>query len=36
MNEIKHNFFVDNYADPVGENGIPRKHLIVLAMNLKN
>ncbi len=34
--EIKHNFFVDNYKEPIFENRIQYKHMVMLKMNLKN
>lgn len=34
MTAIKHNFFLDNYPDPVFENGIQCKHMIMLTKQL--
>lgn len=31
---IKYNFFVDNYAEPIFENGIQCKHMIMLSKTL--
>lgn len=35
IQEIKHNFFLDNYPEPMEENGIPVKHMIMLKQCLK-
>ena len=32
---IKHNFFLDNYPEPIFENGIQCKHMIMLTKQLK-
>jgi N-acetylglutamate synthase-like GNAT family acetyltransferase len=32
---IKHRFFIDNYPEPIFENGIQLKHMIMLKMDLK-
>ena len=34
ISEIKWNFFIDNYPDPLYENGIRVKHMIVLSKQL--
>lgn len=34
MTEIKKNFFVDKYKEPIFENGIKCKHMVVLAKTL--
>lgn len=34
ISEIKRNFFIDNYAEPIYENGIQVKHMIVLRRGL--
>ena len=34
INSIKHNFFVDNYTEPIFENGIQCKHMIMLNKTL--
>lgn len=33
--EIKHRFFIDNYPEPIFENGIQLKHMIMLKKDLK-
>ena len=33
--EIKHNFFIDNYPEPIFENGIRLKHMIMLKKDLE-
>jgi len=33
--EIKNNFFLENYPEPIYENGIQLKHMIKLRMNLQ-
>ena len=33
--EIKHKFFIDNYPEPIFENGIQLKHMIMLKKDLK-
>ncbi|MNE59655.1 putative N-acetyltransferase YvbK [compost metagenome] len=33
---IKKNFFLENYPDPIFENGIQCKHMIIPAKNLEN
>jgi ribosomal protein S18 acetylase RimI-like enzyme len=33
--DIKHRFFIDNYPDPIYENGIQLKHMIMLKKELK-
>lgn len=33
--EIKHRFFLDNYPDPIFENGIQLKHMVMLKKELK-
>ncbi len=33
--DIKRNFFTRNYADPIFENGIQAKHMLVLEIQLK-
>lgn len=35
ITSINRNFFMDNYADPIFENGIQAKHLLVLTKQLK-
>jgi ribosomal protein S18 acetylase RimI-like enzyme len=35
ITDIKRNFFIDNYADPIFENGIQAKHMLVLTRQLK-
>ena len=35
MNEIKKDFFIDNYPEPIHENGIRAKHMIVLTRLLE-
>ncbi|MFD2905415.1 GNAT family N-acetyltransferase [Sphingobacterium anhuiense] len=35
MNHIRHNFFIENYADPIIENGLQMKHMLVFAYRLK-
>ncbi len=35
IQEIKHNFFLDNYPEAMEENGIPVKHMIMLKQCLK-
>lgn len=32
--EIRHNFFANQYTDPIFENGIQAKHMLVLSMQL--
>jgi aminoglycoside 6'-N-acetyltransferase I len=32
--DIKHRFFIDNYAEPIFENGIQLKHMIMLKKDL--
>ena len=34
LTEIKRNFFTNNYAEPIYENGIQAKHMLVLTQNL--
>jgi len=34
MTEIKHNFFLDNYPQPIFENGIQCRHMIMLKKKL--
>lgn len=34
ITEIRRNFFTDNYAEPIYENGIQAKHLLVLTRDL--
>lgn len=34
LSAIKKNFFVENYSDPIVENGIPCKHMIVFEKKL--
>ena len=36
ITEIKRNFFTDNYAEPIYENGIQAKHMLVLTRHLKD
>jgi aminoglycoside 6'-N-acetyltransferase I len=33
--DIKHRFFIDNYAEPIFENGIQLKHMIMLKKDLE-
>ena len=33
--EIKHRFFLDNYPEPIYENGIQLKHMIMLKMDFE-
>ena len=33
--DIKKNFFIDNYPDPIYENGVQLKHMIMLKKELK-
>ncbi len=33
--EIKHRFFIDNYPEPIFENGIQLKHMVMLKKDLK-
>jgi aminoglycoside 6'-N-acetyltransferase I len=33
--DIKRNFFINSYADPIFENGIQAKHMLVLTRQLK-
>ena len=33
--EIKHKFFIDNYPEPIFENGIQLKHMIMLKKDLR-
>ena len=33
--DIKHRFFIDNYSEPIFENGIQLKHMIMLKNDLK-
>lgn len=33
--DIKHRFFIDNYPEPIFENGIQLKHMIMLKKELK-
>lgn len=33
--DIKHKFFIDNFPEPIFENGIQLKHMIMLKMDLK-
>jgi len=35
ITEIKRNFFTDNYPEPIYENGIQAKHMIVLTRELE-
>ena len=35
MTEIKKNFFVDNYKEPIFENGIQCKHMVILTKTLE-
>lgn len=35
MFEIKHRFFIDNYPEPIFENGIQLKHMVMLKKDLK-
>lgn len=35
IQEIRMNFFTDNYAEPIYENGIQCKHMIMLSQTLK-
>jgi aminoglycoside 6'-N-acetyltransferase I len=35
MNEIKHRFFIENYPEPIFENGIQLKHMIILKKDLQ-
>lgn len=35
MNHIRNNFFVDNYSEPIIENGLQMKHMLVFSYNLK-
>lgn len=35
MFEIKHKFFIDNYPEPIFENGIQLKHMIMLKKDLR-
>jgi N-acetylglutamate synthase-like GNAT family acetyltransferase len=35
MYEIKHRFFIDNFPEPIFENGIQLKHMIMLKKDLK-
>lgn len=35
ITEIKRNFFTDNYLEPIYENGIQAKHMLVLTMELE-
>ena len=34
ITDIKRHFFIDNYAEPIYENGIQAKHMLVLARQL--
>ena len=36
ITDIKKDFFTDNYAEPIYENGIQAKHLLVLVKQLKD
>ena len=33
--DIKHGYFIDNYLEPIFENGIQLKHMIMLKKDLK-
>ena len=35
MNEIKYRYFIDNYPEPIFENGIQLKHMIMLKIDLQ-
>lgn len=35
ISDIKRNYFTDNYIDPIFENGIQAKHMLVLTRQLK-
>ncbi len=35
MYEIKHRFFIDNFPEPIFENGIQLKHMIMLKRDLE-
>ncbi|MCD6068010.1 MAG: acetyltransferase [Bacteroidetes bacterium] len=34
ISEIRKNFFTDNYAEPIYENGVQAKHMLILAKQL--
>lgn len=36
LTEIRRNFFTDNYSDPIYENGIQAKHMVVLTRQLSD
>ena len=36
ITEIKRNFFIDNYNEPIYENGIQAKHMLVLTKQLND
>lgn len=36
MFEIRKDFFINNYTEPIFENGLQCKHMVVLEKNLKN
>jgi ribosomal protein S18 acetylase RimI-like enzyme len=36
ITEIKRNFFTDNYAEPIYENGIQAKHMLILTRQLND
>ena len=35
IDDIKHRFFIDNFPEPIFENGIQLKHMIILKMDLQ-
>ncbi len=35
INDIKRRFFIDNFPEPIFENGIQLKHMIILKMDLQ-
>ncbi len=35
LSDIKFNFFIDNYTEPIIENGVQCKHMIMLSTTLK-
>jgi ribosomal protein S18 acetylase RimI-like enzyme len=36
ITDIKRNFFIDNYAEPIFENGIQAKHMLILTRQLND
>lgn len=36
ITDLKRNFFTDNYAEPIYENGIPAKHMLILTRQLND